>query len=252
MHNTGFLVERPMEKTQYIASVWLSLYITAMKFSRHMLPLFFLLFILVSELNAQISSFTIMGNYVSSFDYHPKLRLTTSQNTRDLMGVTGLIEGKEENLLWGGGLRFRYKVADSYTVNIVDDADSLTGETTEFKDQLTFVELFGTGSVILYSNHYFAFCLGMDFGLMVVDRSFSIGDGMLNLDFPFEVMPFFRFSLFPRNDWSPIIRFGYFMARPKAETQVTEYYDDNAHVTTFREQINFSKPMIEAGISFRF
>ncbi|HDT12492.1 MAG TPA: hypothetical protein ENO01_02425 [Candidatus Marinimicrobia bacterium] len=166
--------------------------------------------------------------------------------------MTGLIEGKAENLLWGGGFRIRYKVADSYTVNIVDDADSLTGETTIFKDQLTFVELFGSSSVILYSNHYFALHLGMDFGFMVVDRSFSLGDGMLNLDFPFEMMPFFRFALFPRNDWSPMIRVGYFMARPKTQTQVTEYYEDNAVVTTFKEQISITKPMIEAGFSYRF
>jgi hypothetical protein len=215
----------------------------------------FLLLCLVlpaAGLYAQLSSFTVMGNVVSSFDYNPKLRLTSSQNTRNLLGVTGLLEGKTENLVWGGGLRIRYKVADHYTVNIVDDVDSLTGETTEFKDQLTFVELFGTGSVNLYSNHYFALSIGMDFGFMVVDRSFSIGDGMLNMDFPFEMMPFFRVSVLPRNDWSPVIRIGYFLAKPKAETRVTEFYEETAVVTTFKEQISFSKPMIEAGISFRF
>ena len=217
-----------------------------------MLLQFLFLFLLTSGLNGQLSYFTVMGNYVSSFDYNPKLRLTSSQNTQDILGVTGLIEGKAENLLWGGGFRIRYKVADSYTVNIVDDADSLTGETTIFKDQLTFVELFGSSSVILYSSHYFAFHLGMDFGFMVVDRSFSIGDGMLNMDFPFEMMPFFRVSVLPRNDWSPVIRIGYFLAKPKAETRVTEFYEETAVVTTFKEQISFSKPMIEAGISFRF
>lgn len=228
------------------------MYIILMKFAHHLLLLFLFLFLLTSGLNAQLSSFTVMGNYVSSFDYTPKLRLTSSQNTQNLSGATGLLEGRTDNLQWGGGFRVRYKVADRFMVNIVDDADSLTGETTEFKDQLTFIELFGTGSVILYSSHYFAFHVGMDIGFMVVDRSFSIGDGVLNLNFPFEMMPYFRLSLFPRSDWHPVIRVGYFLAKPSAETRVTEYYEDTAVITTFREQIKISKPMIEAGISFRF
>jgi hypothetical protein len=237
---------------QYIASVGLSMYITSMKISRRALFPFFFLFCLTSALYAQLSNFTVMGNYVSSFEYKPDLRITKNQNTRHLFGGVVILEAETRHVSWGGGFRVRYKMADGYTVDIMDEQDSLTGETTEFEDKLTFLELFGTGSAALIHSRFLRFDIGADAGLIAIDRNFPLGENALNLQVPLEVMPWLRLNVFPRNQTSFVVKAGYILAYPYTETRITEYTEDEARVTMYKERVNLTGPTLEAGLVFRF
>ncbi len=221
-----------------------------MKSHRILIPVFLL--ILVSGLYAQTSIFSVMGNYRSSFEFKPGLRLTNAQNTRNLFGGVVILETLTPHLSWGGGFRVRYKCVDSYVEDIVDDADSLTGQTVEFKDQLTFIELFGTGSVALMNTQHLRLDFGVDLGIIAVDRNFALGDGALNMDLPIELMPWLRIRLFPRNEIAPVMRFGYLLANPYAETRITKYTENEAIVKSYKEKTRLTGFTLEAGIIYRF
>ncbi len=214
----------------------------------------FVVFVVVaSGAWAQEFVFSVMGNYRSSFEYEPdSLRITKNQDTRHLFGGVVILEARTRNLSWGGGFRVRHKMTDEHTVYIVDNLDSLTGETTEFQDKLTFIELFGTGSAALVNTRFLRFDLGLDAGLIAIDRNFPLGENALNLQVPLEVMPWIRLNFFPRNQTSFVVRAGYILAYPYTETRITVYTKDEARVTTFKERVNLTGPTLEAGLSYRF